>query len=146
MTPTLSYCVVNTNGREHLLACLDALERTHPADVEQEVLVLDNASQDGSAGAVRARGGEVRLIALERRAGKAENDSTLMREARGEFCLLLNEDSELRPGAVDRSRSICRERIDDIGHTEPGEIPDISRAHGQRGDRGCCRDLRIDCE
>ena len=99
--PTLSYCVVNTNGREHLLACLASIERTHPAGLEREILVLDNASSDGSAEAVRERGGEVRLIALERRAGKAENDSTLMREASGCYCLLLNEDSELRPGAVD---------------------------------------------
>jgi N-acetylglucosaminyl-diphospho-decaprenol L-rhamnosyltransferase len=100
LPPTLSYCVVNTNGREYLLACLEAIERTHPAGVEREVLVLDNASEDGSAAAVRERGGEIRLIALERRTGKAENDSTLMREARGRYCLLLNEDSELRPGAV----------------------------------------------
>jgi N-acetylglucosaminyl-diphospho-decaprenol L-rhamnosyltransferase len=99
--PTLSYCVVNTNGRELLLACLAAIERTHPAGVEAEVLVLDNASEDGSAAAVRALGGEMRLIALERRVGKAENDSTLMREARGRYCLLLNEDSELRPGAAE---------------------------------------------
>jgi GT2 family glycosyltransferase len=98
--PTLSYCVVNTNGREYLLACLAAIERTHPAGVEREVLVLDNASEDGSADAVRALGGEIRLIALERRTGKAENDSTLMREARGRYCLLLNEDSELLPGAA----------------------------------------------
>jgi len=96
---TLSYCVVNTNGREFLLACLGAIERTHPPAVEHEILVLDNASDDGSVDAVRARGDNVRLIALERRTGKAENDSTLMREAEGEFCLLLNEDSELRPGA-----------------------------------------------
>jgi GT2 family glycosyltransferase len=100
VAPTLSYCVVNTNGREHLLACLDAIERTHPPGVEHEVLVLDNASEDGSVEAVRARGDGARLIALERRTGKAENDSTLMRGAEGEFCLLLNEDSELRPGAV----------------------------------------------
>jgi len=99
VAPTLSYCVVNTNGREDLLACLDSIDRTHPGGVEREVLVLDNASTDGSADAVRARDGDVRLIALERRTGKAENDSTLMREAEGEFCLLLNEDSELRPGA-----------------------------------------------
>jgi N-acetylglucosaminyl-diphospho-decaprenol L-rhamnosyltransferase len=99
LAPTLSYCVVNTNGREHLLACLDAIERTHPGGVEGEVLVLDNASEDGSAAAVRARGGDIRLIALERRAGKAENDSTLMREARGRYCLLLNEDAELLAGA-----------------------------------------------
>jgi len=100
VAPTLSYCVVNTNGREYLLACLDAIERTHPAGVEREILVLDNASEDGSVEAVRARGGDSRLIALERRTGKAENDSTLMREAKGEFCLLLNEDSELQPGAI----------------------------------------------
>jgi GT2 family glycosyltransferase len=101
VAPTLSYCVVNTNGREYLLACLDAIERTHPASIEREVLVLDNASTDGSAEAVRERGGDVRLIALERRAGKGENDSTLMQEARGRYCLLLNEDSELRPGAAE---------------------------------------------
>jgi len=100
VAPALSYCIVNTNGREQLLACLDAVERTHPAGVEGEVLVLDNASRDGSAAAVRARGGDLRLIALERRAGKAENDSTLLREAQGRYCLLLNEDSELRPGAA----------------------------------------------
>jgi GT2 family glycosyltransferase len=100
MPPTLSYCVVNTNGREYLLACLAAIERTHPEDVEAEVLVLDNASDDGSAAAVRELGTAIRLIALERRTGKAENDSTLMREARGKYCLLLNEDSELRPGAT----------------------------------------------
>jgi len=98
--PTLSYCVVNTNGRDYLLACLDAIERTHPRGVEREILVLDNASSDGSAGAVRERGGDTRLIALEQRTGKADNDSTLMREAKGTYCLLLNEDSELCPGAV----------------------------------------------
>jgi len=92
---------VNTNGREYLLACLAAIERAHPEGVEREILVLDNASEDGSAAAVRELGGEIRLIALEQRTGKAENDSTLMREARGKYCLLLNEDSELRPGAVE---------------------------------------------
>ncbi len=101
LAPTLSYCVVNTNGREYLLACLAAIERTHPAGIEREILVLDNASDDGSADAVRELGGEIKLIALEQRTGKAENDSTLMREAQGKYCLLLNEDSELRPGAVE---------------------------------------------
>jgi GT2 family glycosyltransferase len=98
--PTLSYCVVNTNGREHLLACLEAIERTHPEGIEREVLVLDNASDDGSAEAVQGLRREIRLIELPRRSGKAENDSTLLKEAKGRYCLLLNEDSELRPGAA----------------------------------------------
>jgi N-acetylglucosaminyl-diphospho-decaprenol L-rhamnosyltransferase len=98
----LSYCVVNTSGRELLLACLEAIERTHPGDVKHEILVLDNASDDGSVDAIRARqwSTEPRIIALEERAGKAANDSRLLHEARGEFCLLLNEDSELEPGAT----------------------------------------------
>ncbi len=100
VAPTLSYCVVNTDGREQLLACLAAIERNHPSGVEHEVLVLDNASTDGSADAVRALDRGIQLIALDRRVGKGENDSTLMREAHGRYCLLLNEDSELRPGAA----------------------------------------------
>jgi hypothetical protein len=96
----LSYCVVNTNGRDFLLACLEAIERTAPPGLDHEVLVLDNASDDGSADAVRALDRDIRLIALERREGKAANDSRLIEEARGEFCLLLNEDSELQAGSV----------------------------------------------
>ena len=96
----LSYCVVNTDGRDHLLACLEAIRRTHPAGLEHELIVLDNCSDDGSAAAVAQAHPEARLIALDRRVGKAENDSTLLREARGRLCLLLNEDAELQEGAT----------------------------------------------
>jgi N-acetylglucosaminyl-diphospho-decaprenol L-rhamnosyltransferase len=97
----LSYCVVNTNGRELLLACLEAIRGTHPAGVDHEVLVLDNASDDGSAKAVAERFPDLRLIRRERRAGLAENNSLLLREAQGRFCLLLNEDSEILDGAAE---------------------------------------------
>jgi len=94
----LSYCVVNTSARAHLLRCLEAIERTHPRALEHEVVVLDNASGDGSVDAVRRRP-RIRLIARDRRAGLAENYTILLREARGGFCLLLNEDTELADGA-----------------------------------------------
>lgn len=108
MAPVLSYCVVNTEGRELLLECLDAIEREHPTAIPGEILVLDNASTDGSAEAVREwdgrraerTAGPLRLIALDRRQGKAANDSRLMAEAKGSYCLLLNEDSLLLPGAA----------------------------------------------
>lgn len=96
----LSYCVVNTNGRDLLLECLRSIRETHPEGTEHEILVLDNASDDGSAEAVEARFGEARVIRRDRRAGLAENNSLIMNEARGDFCLLLNEDSELLDGAT----------------------------------------------
>ncbi|MBN8866084.1 MAG: glycosyltransferase family 2 protein [Solirubrobacterales bacterium] len=97
----LSYCVVNNDGREYLLDCLAAIERFHPAELTREVLVLDNASSDGSVEAVAERFPEARVIALEAKQGKAANDTLLMETAAGRYCLLLNEDSELRAGAVD---------------------------------------------
>lgn len=104
----LSFCVVNTAGRAHLLRCLASIRETLPAGLDAEVLVLDNASDDGSVDAVRAWnagpegfGERLVLIALDRRQGKADNDSRLLAEARGDWCLLLNEDSELRAGAIE---------------------------------------------
>ncbi len=64
------------------------------------MIVLDNASDDGSAEAARRHPTVTEVVALDRRRGKAENDSSLLMRARGRFGLLLNEDSELRPGAT----------------------------------------------
>ena len=107
MQPELSYCIVNTNGRAHLPACLGAIAGTHPDGVAAEILLLDNASSDGSVELVEGLaaadpwlGSRLRVIALERRQGKAANDTRLLREACGDLCLLLNEDSELRAGAA----------------------------------------------
>jgi N-acetylglucosaminyl-diphospho-decaprenol L-rhamnosyltransferase len=103
----LSYCVVNTDGRDHLRACIGAIREHHPEGVEAEILVLDNASTDGSvelleelAAGDAAAAGPLRILRSERRQGKAANDSELLEQARGAYCLLLNEDSELRAGAA----------------------------------------------
>jgi GT2 family glycosyltransferase len=98
----VSFCVVNTEQRELLLRCLDAIarEREALAPLECEVLVLDNASGDGSAGAARRHPAVDEVVALEQRRGKGENDTALLRRAHGRYALLLNEDSELMPGAV----------------------------------------------
>jgi hypothetical protein len=97
----LTFCIVNTNGRELLLRGLDAVARERAAlPFETEVLVLDNASEDGSADAARAHRAVDEVIALDRRAGKAANDTALLQRARGRYALLLNEDSELLPGAT----------------------------------------------
>lgn len=95
----VSFCIVNTNGGDLLARCLDAIEQTTPDGLDHEVLVLDNCSDDGSPEHARRPG--VLLIELTERTGKAANDSRLLREARGRYSLLLNEDSELLPGATE---------------------------------------------
>ncbi len=99
----LTYCVVNTSQRELLVRGLDAIAREQSSaslPFATEVLVLDNGSRDGSAQAAREHPAVDEVIARSERQGKALNDSTLMEHARGRYALLLNEDSELAPGAT----------------------------------------------
>jgi hypothetical protein len=93
--------VVNTSQRDLLLRGLDAIARERKnLPFATEVLVLDNGSRDGSAEAAQAHPALDELIALSERRGKALNDSELLRRACGRYALLLNEDSELLPGAT----------------------------------------------
>jgi N-acetylglucosaminyl-diphospho-decaprenol L-rhamnosyltransferase len=97
----LSFCVVNTSQRELLLRGLDAIARERAAlPFATEVLVLDNGSRDGSAETAHTHPAVDEVIAVDERRGKGLNDSELLRRARGRYALLLNEDSELMPGAV----------------------------------------------
>src|SRR5690349_15224748 len=101
MPVELSYCVVSTEQRPLLRYCLDAIARERAAvPFATEVLVLDNASRDGSAEAARDHPATSEVIASHRRRGRGENHSHLLGRAAGRFCLLLDEDSELEPGAT----------------------------------------------
>jgi len=79
----VTYCVVNTQQRELLVRGLDAiaLER-EAAPFTTEVIVLDNASTDGSVGAARGHATVDRVITRDRRTGKAENDTALEQNLR----------------------------------------------------------------
>ena len=105
----LSYCVVNTNGRELLLTCLEAIRRTHPAGIEHEILVLDNASDDGSAEAVARAfsGGPADRPRPPRGPGREQ----LAAPARGRRALLPVAERGLRdPRGRRRGPARCAER------------------------------------
>ncbi|HEX3910932.1 MAG TPA: glycosyltransferase [Solirubrobacteraceae bacterium] len=109
----LSYCVVNTSQRELLVRGLDAIAREREGlPFASEVLVLENGSRDGSAEAAQAHATVDETVALPERRGKGANDSELLRRARGRYALLLNEDSELQPGATLALWSALQERPD----------------------------------
>ena len=107
LAPTLSYCVVNTNGREYLLACLDAIERTHPAGVEREVLVLDNAST--TARPRRCARSAARSALIELRAPDRQGGERLDPAARGARRVLPAAERGLR-AAAGRRRRRCSPR------------------------------------
>lgn len=101
MAVELTYCVVNTEQRQLLSYCLDAIARERATvDFDTETLVLDNGSLDGSAETARAHAVTTDVIERADRRDTGANARELIEHARGRFCLLLDEDSELEPGAT----------------------------------------------
>ena len=103
----LAIVIVSYNAKSHLLACLHALRAAPPA-VSHEIVVVDNASQDGSGDAARGVAG-VRVIALERNAGFAAANNAGIRATDGELILLLNSDTLVPAGAIDALVARLRE-------------------------------------
>ncbi len=97
--PRLAVVVVSFEARETLLAGLDAL-RAH-ASLPLELVVVDNASTDGSADAVRARHPEALVIANAENVGFARACNQGWRASRAPHVLFLNPDAEVTPGAVE---------------------------------------------
>jgi GT2 family glycosyltransferase len=100
MTATLSIVVVSYNARADLEACLASLATAAPR-TPHEIIVVDNASTDGSAAAIRDGWPGVRLIALDRNGGFAAANNVGIRAASGQLVLLLNGDTIVPSGAID---------------------------------------------
>ncbi len=99
-TVPLSVLIVNTNTRDLLLDCLRSLEET--VETPHEVIVVDNASTDGSVEAVRRLFPSVRLIANDRNNWFTGATNQAIRASRGALLLCLNPDTVCHPGAIDR--------------------------------------------
>jgi N-acetylglucosaminyl-diphospho-decaprenol L-rhamnosyltransferase len=101
MTLRVSVVIVSYRSRESLALCLPSLERCR-ARVPLEVIVVDNASGDGTAEWVRAEHGWVELISSDSNEGFARGVACGARRARGGLLLLLNPDCEVTPEALER--------------------------------------------
>jgi GT2 family glycosyltransferase len=97
----LSILIVNWNTRQDLLGCLASIMANPPA-CPFEVLVFDNASADGSAEAVAAQYPQVRLEVSPENLGFARANNRAAAVAAGQYWLLLNPDTLVYPGAIDR--------------------------------------------
>jgi GT2 family glycosyltransferase len=95
----LSFIIVSWNAKRHLLNCLNSLQRC-AAGLEYEILVVDNASGDGSAEAVREGFPQVKLICNSANVGFARANNQALREAKGSYLLLVNSDIEVLPDCL----------------------------------------------
>ncbi len=96
----ISSIIISWNTRDLLLACLKSISSTIHA--EQEIIVVDNASQDDSAAAAQSQYPSIRLIQNEANRGYAPANNQAIQISQGDFLLLINADAEVMPGAVDQ--------------------------------------------
>lgn len=106
--PVCSILVANYNGMATLEACLDSV-LGQEGDFPFELIVHDDASSDGSAEWVRGRYPDVRLIESRENVGFCVSNNRMAAVAQGRYLLLLNNDAELRPGALKRLHAYVEE-------------------------------------
>lgn len=96
----LAIIIVNFNGHAHLDRCLASLAAAPPVTTH-EVVVVDNASTDGSVAAVRARWPGVRVCELPGNSGFSTGNNAGIRATASDLILLLNNDTVVPPHAID---------------------------------------------
>ncbi len=110
--PYVITVILNTNRREDTLACLTSLNQSTYQN--HKVIVLDNASNDGSVPAIRAAFPTVQIIELEENRGYAGNNNVGIEAAlvqQADWVFVLNEDTILDPN--------CLARLVEIGENDP---------------------------
>ena len=101
-TPEVSVIIVSYNTRELLRECIESILCEQGDGLAVEVIVVDNASADGSAAMVAERFPQVRLIANPDNRGFGAACNQGMEVARGRYALILNADIRAQPGALQR--------------------------------------------
>ena len=108
--PLVSIVVVSYRTKDLTLTALRTVfDQTEPGTFE--LLVVDNASDDGSADAIEEEfGGRLTLIRSDENLGFARANNLAAERARGEYLLLLNPDTEVLDHAIDRLLAFARSR------------------------------------
>jgi N-acetylglucosaminyl-diphospho-decaprenol L-rhamnosyltransferase len=117
MTDSIDTSVVvpTYNARHAVDACVQSVLAQRPSNFE--VIVVDDASADGTAAMVRQRFPQVRLVVNERNLGYGRSCNLALQQARGSSVLLLNNDTVLEDGALARLHAtlLLLPRTDAVG-------------------------------
>jgi len=108
MSPEVAVVIVSFNTRERTLACVRSV-RAHPPARRCEIVVVDNASSDGTAEALEREFPGMSVIRSPENLGFARAVNLGARSASAEHLLLLNPDTVVRPGALPALLAFARE-------------------------------------
>lgn len=111
MKTDVSVIIVNWNTRELLRSCLESVI-AQSGDMAAEIIVVDNASDDGSVEMIRSEFADVRLIVNDRNRGFAAANNQGIVASSGRYILLLNSDTIVLDGAIEKA---VRAMPDDAG-------------------------------
>jgi N-acetylglucosaminyl-diphospho-decaprenol L-rhamnosyltransferase len=114
--PVVSIVIVTFRARDHVLRCLASL-REHTG-LAYEAIVVDDASGDGTVEAVRERFPEARVVAQPVNRGLPAGRNAALPLTRGDYVLMLDSDTELKPGAVAAMKELLDARPD-VGIVSP---------------------------
>jgi GT2 family glycosyltransferase len=132
----VSICVANYNGEHILSDCLDSIF-TQDTDAKIEILVHDDASQDGSIALLRERYPQAQVLESSENVGFCVSNNRMADKARGNYLLLLNNDAALQPDAI-------RHLLAAAGSIETPSIltlPQYGWEDGSLINRGCRLDI-----
>ncbi len=132
MSLDLSIQIVNWNAREHLRQCLRSILE-HPPSVPYEILVLDNASWDGSAQMLEKEFPEVRLLVSEQNLGFSKGHNLLAQGAQGRYLFILNPDTLVMPDALDKLVAFADAYPQGSQENDSSEVPPASVGNPQEG-------------
>lgn len=108
--PDVSIIIVNWNTRDILRDCLCSIyDQTH--DVPFEVILIDNASTDGSASMVKSEFAQVMLIENQENRGFAAANNQGIAVAQGRYVLLLNPDTVILEGAIQKTVAFADKQL-----------------------------------
>lgn len=107
--PRLPVVVVTVGGEDVLSACLGSLA-AHPPAVPLDITVVDNATTDGTADLLRSAFPDVRVLRTDRRLSFSAANNIVLSRCDAPAVLLLNPDTIVRPGALERARLVLHEQ------------------------------------
>jgi GT2 family glycosyltransferase len=111
---TLSIVIANWNTRELIKQCIESIISTAGAGLEFEIIVIDNASSDGSAEYLDSLGNKIIYIKNNENAGYSKACNQGMKIAKGKYTLLLGSDTIMQKNTIEE----CVKFLDD--HAEAG--------------------------